>query len=75
MRPAPGYSWGLVDEIGKGEVQTGSPPPVFVNLFDRSFQAYIKQAEIKYMKLNPMTGKPIRAEVGITFLEFTHSTL
>ena len=71
------YSSGR-DATGQNAMSKGDgPPPVFVNLFPYSksnpFIAYIQQAQITYLKLNPETGEPIRAEVGVTFLEYVNS--
>jgi len=76
IRPSKTNSqWGerTDEKAGKFELfggTLGGPPPVFVNLFDEPFVAFITSAEITYKKLSPLSGEPIWAEVSVNFTEF-----
>lgn len=76
VRPSKKNSiWGeRVDaKTGKADIyggEQGGPPPVFVNLFDEPFVAFMTSADVTYKKLSPLTGEPIWAEVAVNFIEY-----
>lgn len=81
IRPSKTNSiWGERTDTKAGKTEffggaQGGPPPVFVNLFDEPFVAFLTSAEITYKKLSPLTGEPIWAEVTVNFIEYVSVTL
>jgi len=72
----PPKATGYYERYSDGSVaQMDAPPPIFVNIFDEAFVAYMTDAVITYQKLSPLSGEPIRAEVNLSFVEYVNVKL
>lgn len=74
VRPSGKNIFGVRNKGGSLSKLEG-PPPILVNLFNRTFLAYLQQAQIRYMKLSPESGEPVWAEVALSFIEFVNSSI
>lgn len=65
------WGWDNMTIPGDPEKRTGEPPPLLiVRLTDETFFGHLTGMTITYRKLNPITRKPIRAEVEVEFKQY-----